>query len=84
MAKIKQPTPKQIKAARLERELTQTQAAELVHATLKSWQNWGGAKIPASVVGIVFLIRAKPKPNKTGRALAQQKNVGRALARQHL
>ena len=29
-------------------------------------------------------LKAKPKPNKAGRALSQQKNVGRALARQNL
>lgn len=34
------PTPAQIRAARDAAGLTQQQAAELVYATLRTWQNW--------------------------------------------
>lgn len=40
MAEITQPAPAEIKAARVAAGLTQTQAAALVHAGLKTWQNW--------------------------------------------
>lgn len=35
-----QPTPEQIRTARTANRLTQTQAAELVHSSLRSWQQW--------------------------------------------
>lgn len=34
------PTLKQIKQARLDSGLTQSQAAEMVHSNLRSWQKW--------------------------------------------
>lgn len=34
------PAPAKIRQAREAAELTQTQAAELVYATLRTWQNW--------------------------------------------
>ncbi len=34
------PTPEQIRRAREEAGLTQTEAGELVHATLRAWQNY--------------------------------------------
>jgi len=34
------PAPEAIRAARQAAGLTQTQAAELVHAGLRSWQQW--------------------------------------------
>jgi DNA (cytosine-5)-methyltransferase 1 len=37
---MQQPSPTEIKSARLEAGLTQTEAATLVHAGLKTWQNW--------------------------------------------
>ena len=38
---MKQPTPAQIRAAREAAGLTQSQAAELVHAgSYRTWQNW--------------------------------------------
>lgn len=40
MDKITQPAPNEIKAAREAAGLTQTEAAALVHAGLKTWQNW--------------------------------------------
>ena len=34
------PSPAEIRAAREAAGLTQTEAAELVHSTLRAWQNW--------------------------------------------
>lgn len=34
------PTPAEIRAAREAAGLTQTQAAQLVHGTLRAWQEW--------------------------------------------
>ena len=34
------PTPTEIRAAREKASLTQTQAAELIHCTLRGWQEW--------------------------------------------
>lgn len=34
------PSPKQIKEARAVAGLTQTQAAALVHSTVRRWQDW--------------------------------------------
>ena len=34
------PAPAEIRAAREAAGLTQTEAAELVHSTLRAWQNW--------------------------------------------
>lgn len=45
------PTPNQIRAARAESGLTQTEAAELVHAaSYRTWQEWesGRRKMPAA------------------------------------
>lgn len=36
------PTAAEIRQAREAAGLTQTQAAELVYSTLRSWQNWEG------------------------------------------
>jgi len=38
--KINKPTPQQIKSVRLSVGLTQTQAADLVYAGLRTWQQW--------------------------------------------
>lgn len=38
--KAKKPAPEEILAARLAVGLTQTQAADLVHATCRRWQEW--------------------------------------------
>lgn len=58
---IIQPTNAEIKTARLAAGLTQTEAAALVHAGLKTWQNWetdGGEarKIPLAAWEL-FLIK---------------------------
>ena len=34
------PSPEEIRAARHAAELTQTQAAERIHGTLRAWQEW--------------------------------------------
>lgn len=36
----KNPTPAQVRVAREGAGLTQTQAAELIHGTLRAWQEW--------------------------------------------
>ena len=38
--KAKKPAPEEILAARIAARLTQTQAADLVHATCRRWQEW--------------------------------------------
>jgi putative transcriptional regulator len=58
---ITQPAPADIKTARVAAGLTQTEAAALVHAGLKTWQNWeseGGEarKIPLAAWEL-FLIK---------------------------
>ena len=63
MDKITQPTPAEIKAARTAAGLTQSQAAALVHAGLKTWQNWEsesgeGRKIPLASWEL-FLIKTR-------------------------
>ena len=40
----KPPTAAEIRAGRQAADLTQTQAAELVHANLRSWQKWEGGE----------------------------------------
>lgn len=34
------PTPEQVRAAREAAGLTQTQAATLIHSTMRAWQEW--------------------------------------------
>lgn len=38
------PTPAQIRAARVAAGLTQTEAAALIYATLRTWQDWEAGK----------------------------------------
>ena len=38
------PTPQEIKEARAYAGLTQTQAANLVHVNLNTWQKWEGGR----------------------------------------
>jgi hypothetical protein len=40
MSAIQIPTPDEVKAARVAAGLTQTAAADLVHRTLRNWQQW--------------------------------------------
>jgi DNA (cytosine-5)-methyltransferase 1 len=44
---IKQPAPSEIKRARLDAGITQSQAAHLVHVKLKTWQNWEAESGPS-------------------------------------
>ena len=37
---MQSPTPDEISAARDRADLTQTQAAHLVHGTMRAWQEW--------------------------------------------
>jgi putative transcriptional regulator len=54
------PAPSEIKAARKAADLTQTEAAELVHSTLRSWQDWEYGKYPIHAgLWELFLIKTK-------------------------
>jgi putative transcriptional regulator len=37
---MQNPTPQQIREARLDAGLTQTEAAELINRKLRTWQHW--------------------------------------------
>lgn len=37
---MQSPTPNEIRAARERAGLTQTQAAHLIHGTMRAWQEW--------------------------------------------
>lgn len=39
------PSPEEVRAARIEAGLTQTQAAKIVHCTLNAWQKWEAAGV---------------------------------------
>ena len=45
------PTPKEIKAARVAAGLSQSKASELLHVTLNGWQKWeyGDRKMPQAM-----------------------------------
>jgi len=59
------PDPKSIITARKAAGLTQTQAAKLVHAACRSWQQWeaGDRKMHPAFYHL-FLIRATAGPGK--------------------
>lgn len=63
MAKLKKPSPAQIRAARERAGLTQTEAGQVVHANLRSWQKWEGGE-RGMHVGFweLFLIKTGGKP----------------------
>lgn len=42
--KKESPTPEAIRQARNNRGMTQTEAAALVYAPMRTWQDWEGAK----------------------------------------
>jgi putative transcriptional regulator len=44
MTDIKSPDPEQIRAAREAQGLTQTQAAALIHHSMRGWQDWEHGK----------------------------------------
>jgi DNA-binding transcriptional regulator YiaG len=52
------PSPEQIKSARLAAGLTQTQAARLVHGTCRMWQYWeAGQRRMHPAIWQLFLLR---------------------------
>ena len=58
-------TPESIKRVRLAAGLTQTQAAELVHVTLRSWQRYeAGEKRIHPAMWELFLIKKPPAGNR--------------------
>jgi len=56
------PTPLQIRAARLAAELSQSRAAKLIKASPRSWENWeqGRVKMHPGLFDY-FLIKTKQK-----------------------
>ncbi len=57
------PDPVQIRAARLATGLTQAQAADLVHVTLRSWQRWeSGERAMLPAVFELFIIKTQGLP----------------------
>ena len=56
------PAPAEVRAAREEAGLTQTQAAALVHATARNWQQWeqeAGSNVRRMHPGLWELFRIK-------------------------
>jgi DNA-binding transcriptional regulator YiaG len=52
------PSPEEIKSARLAAGLTQTQAARLVHGTCRMWQYWeAGERRMHPAIWQLFLLR---------------------------
>lgn len=43
-SKKKTPTPEEVRAARSAVGLTQTEASETVHASMRAWQQWEGGE----------------------------------------
>ena len=60
------PSPAEVRAARLAAGLTQAQAAALVHASPRNWQQWedmtGGANARRMHPGLWELFRLKIRP----------------------
>ena len=59
------PEPDEIRAARAAAGLTQTEAGDLVHASLRTWQQWeaGDRKMPP---GLFELFKLKTSTDITG------------------
>lgn len=57
-AKQPRPTPAQVVSAREGAGLTQTQAAQLIYSTLRTWQSWelGERKMPPGLFEL-FIIK---------------------------
>lgn len=54
---VRIPTPKELKAFRTARGLTQTEAGELIGVTQRQWLRWEtGATIPSNCAAILFYI----------------------------
>ena len=59
---MKQPTKEQIKALRLQKGLTQEQAAEIMHVTTSTWQKWEqGINPMMAALWELFLIKTEDK-----------------------
>lgn len=57
-----QPKPDEIRAAREAAGLTQSTAAEIVHANLRSWQKWeAGERAMHPAFWELFLIKINPR-----------------------
>ena len=63
MSKPPEKTPATIRARRLAAGLTQTEAAALVHGTLKTWQSWESTSGEARTMPLgkweLFVIKTK-------------------------
>jgi putative transcriptional regulator len=60
--KMKSPTLKQIRSARKKAGLTQTQAAELIYSTQRTWQDWESEIVPTKMHPAFFeLFKIKTK-----------------------
>jgi len=59
---LNNPTPQQIKQARMDAGLTQTHAAELIYKKLRCWQQWeaGDRQMDAALYEL-FVIKAKSR-----------------------
>ena len=56
------PTPQEIKQARLNAGLTQKQCADMVHVNIRSWQKWEGGERPMNLAAWeLFLIKSDSK-----------------------
>lgn len=59
---ITTPTPEQIRQKREQIGLSQTKAAELIHESMRNWQNWEAGKAPMKLAfWELFLIKTSPQ-----------------------
>lgn len=77
------PPPEQILAARTAAGLTQTQAAELVHATCRRWQEWeaGDYRMHPGLFELFQLKTRQAKLPKAGRAAAPALALSEPMSR---
>jgi len=56
-SKMMSPTPAEIREARMHSELTQTEAAQVVRASLRGWQQWeaGDRAMPPGLFELFML-----------------------------
>lgn len=71
------PTPAQIRCKRRKHGLTQSQAAALVHVTLRTWQMWEAENVKSSVkipLGTweLFTIKADKKKMKINKIIVDK------------
>lgn len=58
MKKLPPQTPERIRAMRLKHNLTQTEAAALVYASLRTWQQWeADDRVMATASWELFLLK---------------------------